>query len=118
MKEGEYDFDCTFSLDGHIYRTEEIWPHIERVGFSTPNELEDRLWPVRFQLQYAEHSCLVGIPHNRVQDQYPNKNAGGSAKKLNARFLAGDRIDLEAMDFSNVIGVHQEIPYRFKKAGL
>jgi hypothetical protein len=34
---------------------------------------------------------------------------------LNERFLAGERIAMEAMDFSNVIGSHQEIPYVFAK---
>jgi hypothetical protein len=39
-----------------------------------------------------------------------------SPPALNARCLAGDRIDVEAMDFSNVQGAHQEIPFVFKSA--
>ena len=41
---------------------------------------------------------------------------GGSAEELNARYLAGERLDLDAMDFSNVTAWHQEIPYIWRQA--
>ena len=116
--EGTFDFAYSYSLDGHVYRTEEIKALIERVNFTTPTELEVALneHGPRLNLLYAEHSCLVGIPHNVVQRQCPNRNAGGSAEELNQMFLDGLRIDLDAMDFSDVCGCHQEIPYVFKRA--
>jgi hypothetical protein len=39
-----------------------------------------------------------------------------SPEALNARFLAGERIDLDAMDFSAVRGAHQEIPLVFGRS--
>jgi hypothetical protein len=121
QREGELDFAYWFSLDGHIYRTEEIVPGIEAAVFETPNQFEaviSRNIPMALKtLHYAEQSALVGIPHNIV-GEYDNRHDGGSAGELNERFLRGERIDLEAMDFSKVIGCHQAIPYRWKKADL
>lgn len=114
---GEMDFQTLVSLDGHVYRTVDLVRWLASIHFATPNELEHYLglvWKPR--VTFGEHSCLVGIPHNRVQEAYPNRNMGGSAAELNARFLRGERIDLDAMDFSDVRGCHQEIEYVFTKA--
>ena len=113
---GELDFDCTMSVDGHVYRTDEILPWLQSTPFMYPPEIEAMLWDkVRPRLLYAEHSCLVGIPHNRISP-YPNPHEGGSVVELNNRLLSGERIDLDSMDFSDVRGVHQPIPYVWKKA--
>jgi hypothetical protein len=61
-------------------------------------------------------SCLVSIPANIVSSTHRNRardDAVTSPAVLNARFLAGERIDTEAMDFSAVRGAHQDIPYAF-----
>ena len=114
QREGELDFLYFFSVDGHVYRTEEILPRMQAAEFSTPNQLEDALsHSDPLKVLYNEHSCLVGIPHNRV-GEYDNRHAGGSPRELNARFLKGERIDPASMDFSHVIGAHQEIEYVWK----
>lgn len=114
MNQQEGDFRCTMSLDGHIYLADEILPTItQHAPYCHPNNIEDKLWDkISPRLRYAEQSCLVGIPHNRV-GTHPNPNGGGSVVHLNDRFLQGERIVLEDMDFSNVHGVHQIIPYVF-----
>jgi len=121
--EGTLDFGSTLSLDGHIYWTKEILPRVKSISFTNPNELEHYLCisspdsAHEFKLLYEECNCLVGIPHNRVQDQFPNRTSGGvSAKELNDRFLAGERIDLDAMNFSGVKGVHWPVKYEFKRS--
>jgi hypothetical protein len=84
--EGELDFLYYFSIDGHIYRTEEIVPRVQIASFNTPNEFEDMLSRiVPMNILYNSHSCLVGIPHNRV-GEYDNRHEGGSVKELNERF--------------------------------
>lgn len=116
QKEGELDFLYSLSIDGHIFRTEEILARIEAIDFDTPNQLEDRLSRGEpFRIFYEEHSCLVNVPHNRVAE-YANRHEGGSPEELNCRFLAGERIDVDAMDFSRVVGAHQAIPYHWRKA--
>lgn len=116
QREGQLDFVYPWSLDGHIYHTDELLRALQVVVFDNPNELEDQLnkccpGP---KIMYAEHSCLVGLPHNRVQDKYKNRCGSVSAKELNDKFLAGYRIDLDALDFSAIIGTHQEVPLVFK----
>ena len=94
--------------------------HVERVRFTNPNELEReldfrRLLLTPVMLAFRE-SCLVSVPANVVADTFRNRasaNEEYSAERLNRRFLAGERIDLDAMDFANVRGAHQEIPLRF-----
>jgi hypothetical protein len=110
--EGNLDFDCTLCLDGHVYLTSDLLPHFRAAQYSNPNEIEEVLsGTIRPRLTFAEHSCLVGIPHNVVNGR-SNKNAGGSAAALCGMYLAGMRIDIDSMGF-DVRGVHQEIPYVF-----
>ena len=116
QKEGELDFAYSLTIDGHCYRTEEIWNRIAAIDFASPNQLEEYLTlGTPLTIQHPERSCIVSIPHNRV-GEYPNRFGGGSAMELNDRFLSGERIDTGAMDFSSVRGAHQEIPYVWKKA--
>jgi hypothetical protein len=114
QREGELDFAYSLTIDGHAYRTHEIRQRIAAVDFQTPNQLEECLARgVPLAIQHAEHSSIVSIPHNLV-GEYPNRSGNGSAHELNERFLAGERIDPAAMDFTRVIGAHQEIPYRWR----
>ena len=63
------------------------------------------------------HSCCVSLPHNRVSVSSvcpAGSNPAWQPDALREAYLAGWRIDLEAMDFSAVVGAHQEIPLNFK----
>jgi autotransporter strand-loop-strand O-heptosyltransferase len=117
QNEGELDFNYSLSLDGNIYRTEDILPRIQSIEFNTPNQLEDKLSQTPpIKLLYANHSCLVGIPNNIVQHEYENRSENGDVEKLNKFFLSGWRININAMDFTSVRGVHQPILYKFQPA--
>ena len=118
QKEGESDFLTAWTVDGNIYRTYNLLDCLRAVEFTTPNNLEDSMGRAARPMRviYAERSCMVTIPANVVQHEYPNRHGGGSAEELNARYLAGERLDLDAMDFSNVTAWHQEIPYIWRQA--
>lgn len=115
------DFGYPGSLDGHIFRGGDLYALLGDASFSNPNTLEDvlvarvsRLGKPRMAA-YAE-SCLLGIPANRVNETSPNRNGEThpyDVAELNRRYLAGERIDLAAMDFSAVRGAHQELEFRF-----
>ncbi len=114
---GGGDFDYPASLDGQVYRTSELLPLLRECRYANPNELEDALWrSFKARLLFAKHSCLVGIPHNSVGTYQSNRHAGGSAAELTKLYLKGWRMDLDSMDFSAVIGAHQEIPYKWRRA--
>ena len=110
-----------YCVEGNVHRTQEYREAIRSVEFTNPSKLEEALnWsgkavPVRERFGFER--CLVSIPHNKVQTDFPeNPSMGGSAAELNERYLTGERIDLDAMDFSNVIDAHQFIQYKFKLA--
>jgi hypothetical protein len=119
------DFAYPMSLDGHIFTTKLIRRMLLCARFDDPNELENALHLRRHlapsgMLSFRE-SCLVSIPANIVTPTYRNRaseNLDWSPEVLNRRFLAGERIDLDAMDFSSVRGAHQEIPFVFRRKGL
>ncbi|MCK5017021.1 MAG: hypothetical protein KAS32_08110 [Candidatus Peribacteraceae bacterium] len=104
------------SLDGHVFRTEDIKPLIEAIKFHNPNKLESRLqqfkdsWEVLYDYQ-----AMVGIPHNRVSTKSGCAFSGlYSAELLNKYFIEGYEIDYNKMDFSNLTNVHSPIDYCFK----
>ena len=117
QKEGEYDFACTMSVDGHVYPAEDIMPWLLSRIFTDPNDIENQLYDKVFPvLDYAEHSCLVGIPHNRVGVLNTiNRQGHGSPVEMNNLFLGGFQINFNAMDFSSVTACHQEIPFVFER---
>src|SRR5690348_13615864 len=60
LTDGDLDFDCTCSLDGHVYLTREIWRMFAKARYRNPNEIEGALYDkIRPRLKFAEHSCLV-----------------------------------------------------------
>jgi hypothetical protein len=119
------DFSYPLSLDGHILSTHLLLRLLRRARFANPNQLEDELHFRRYfappkMLAFRE-SCLVSIPANVVNATHPNRAGGNpnwSSEALNARFLAGERIDLDAMDFSAVHSAHHEVPFAFKSVDV
>lgn len=117
------DLGYPLSVDGHIFRTQEITKLTKKVSFKNPNEFEGNLqifdnFP-RPKMAAYKHSALVNAPNNIVNDTHPNRNAtehGITTKELNDRLLKGEKIDFDALDFSNIIGAHQELKYKFTHA--
>lgn len=115
------------SIDGHTFRVNDvldmIWGHDEIIN---PTALEhalvggcDNLAAHRPLMAAPSEQVLVGVPVNRVSEtsgcphgeEHPQ-----STRELNDRFLAGERIDLDALDFSGVRGCHHEIPFAWTPA--
>lgn len=118
------DFGYPFSLNATVYRTRDVRSLLAGMSFTGPNDLEHRGYTRmvadtidhRDVMDAPEHSCVVSIPANRVNDGYPNPASDDpetQADRLCERFHAGERIDLDAMDFSNVDGAHADIALRF-----
>jgi hypothetical protein len=120
----DVDFSYPMSLDGHIFSTATISRIVSRCHFHNPNTLEEALHLKRYlvphgMLSFVEN-CLVSVPANVVSDTHSNrsgKNSEVSVEALNRRFLAGERIDRSAMDFSAVNAAHSEIPLAFSSLG-
>jgi hypothetical protein len=122
-RRAEYDFAYPMSVNGHVFHTDLIQRLLHRRRFRSPNELEHKLNQRRHLvppgLLAFEQSSVVSIPANLVNVGWDNRFAGDdalSAEALNARFLAGERIDLERMDFSAVRGAAAEPAFAFAQA--
>ena len=86
-----------------------------------PNDLErliaagcEQIVDKRPLLGAFSEQVLVSVPVNRVatRSRCPNgERFPQSATALNARFLEGSRIDLDALDFSEVNDPHCELPF-------
>jgi hypothetical protein len=115
------DFRVVYSLDAHIYPRKKILELLGKFEFQNPNQLEDRLnsygaADARDWMLCPEQSCYVSLPVNRVNTEFPNR-AGlkypVSEKDLLAKFLSGQRLDIDRIVTSPPIGPHQEYPLRW-----
>lgn len=119
---GDGDFGYPMSLDGHVFRAQDLLPILNTHNFSNPNWLEETLMRRAKEIGRPLMACfheshVVGIPANRVNETTPNRNGETypyPVQDLNERYLRGERIDLDALDFSDIRGAHQEIPLVFK----
>jgi hypothetical protein len=116
----EGDFNYPLALDGHIFRTAEITSIIEQTTIMNPNSLEgfmqQSLDKVPDFMQSFEHSRLVGLPLNLVNDAGKNfygKKYFYDTTDLCRKYLEGWRIDLAAMDFSSINSAHCELKLEF-----
>lgn len=119
-KKAEWDFAYPMSVDGHIFRTSDIKTILQNMRFKDPFDLENNmtiaihkisLGDERPKIMAMAKSVLVGIPDNKVSSRFPFPHAGGSLSKLNEMYLEGKRIKPFEMDYTNVKGAHQIIPF-------
>jgi len=123
MGESETNFGYPFSVDGHLFKSKQAKWIIENTEYYNPNTLEAKAHRTHvMDTEYAENlsdemacfknSYVINTPLNRVQDTFTN-SSGVFFKEtpisLNEQFLKNARLTLEGMDFSTIIGVHQEL---------
>lgn len=115
------DFKYPLSTDGHIYNTKLLRELLLQTLFTNPNTLEAGLQRfVRSVPNFIfcfRRSKIVSIPANIVNDTFKNRHGLEhpiSEKHLNDRYINGEKIDINAMDFQNINGPHKEIKYEFK----
>lgn len=123
--QAELDFAYPMSLDGHVFDTDLLRSLVRGARFRDPNELERELHLRRHRapryLASFDRSCVVAVPVNVVTESASNRSGGSpelDAAALNDRFLNGERIDLDSLDFTSVRAAHQEIPLAFVDCGV
>ena len=111
------NFAYPFSVDGHFFFKSNVNEILSGIpDWYNPNSLEGKaqhnLGGMFKFMGCFEHSYVVNTPMNRVQETCTNKAGqffNQTAESLNERYLSGDRLSLDNMDFSTIIGCHQEI---------
>lgn len=109
------DYNYPMSLDGHIFRTQEILPLLKTLKYKNPNTLEGILSqnPInKPKIICYPDSKIINMPINKVQTQ--NRNICGKidAAHLNRMFIAGHSIRLEFENIKN-IACHLELGIKY-----
>jgi len=114
------NFGYPLSVDGHIFTRVLIEDLVSSIHFDNPNVLEGNLQNVKIFcppfMTCFTHSVIVNSPTNRVQSVCPNRAGevyGECAKTMNNSFVRGWYIDLDKTDFSDIVGCHQEIDFKW-----
>jgi hypothetical protein len=119
-----HDHGYPGSIDGHTFRTDDLRRMLDGQEIPDPLILETILAKRAGELgrplmaSYREQK-LVGVDVNTVAEQVgrpSGKRHPQSAEELNARYLAGERISLDALDFSGVDGCLAEVPFVWERA--
>lgn len=109
------------SIDGHTFRVADVLEMLGDYKVPNPTMLETRLaarcedFVERRPLMASPvEQVLVGVPVNRVSE--PSGCRFGElfpqpTEELNRRFLDGQRIALEQLDFSQVTSCHHELQF-------
>ena len=114
------------SVDGHIFRKQDTKRFAKELNIlnssgafdwkQTPNEFEAKLQRFWFDIPplmaSLRMSCIVNSPNNRVQNTIKNRHGDEfsyDAQFLNEKFLGGYRINLDHIDFPEIVCPHQEL---------
>ena len=113
------------SVDGHVFQRDNIAKMINELCYlqpmykweNTPNVLEEamqRFWACGKNFMCSPtHSVVVNTPNNRVQDTHEENRSGEhhdyTPQLLLSKYLSGQRIELESLDFSDIRCPHTEI---------
>lgn len=119
------DYDYPFSVDGNIYRRKDVNWILKGLRFRNPTELEAHAHNVRHRLPFSNVSlydhppCLVGVPANRVSVSSGMPHMGVDPRMLNERYLAGDRLHIDAQLFGlqlRDLPAHEALDYGWTPA--
>jgi hypothetical protein len=113
----EGDYGYPMSVDGHIFRTEQIYPYIIHTPYSSPTMFEGYMaaQPIRLPKMICyDKSIVVNNPCNKVQTVNGNIHGNIQISDLNERFLAGQLISLDNIDGIENISCHQEIEIKYQ----
>lgn len=117
-KKTDIDYGYPMSVDGHIFRTKEIFPLIKKIDFINPNTFEGYMAvnPLTLPKMICyDTSIIVNNPVNMVQTNNENYHGNISQAYLNKMFLKGYKISLENIAGIENISCHQEIEFKLFK---
>ena len=109
----ECDYGYPMSLDGHIFRTDQIVEQMKLINFKNPNSLEGRLvlHPIKCSKMVCyKKSIIINNPANRVQTNNFNYCGKYDAKYINSHFLKNKIIDMRPFQYYENTACHVELP--------
>lgn len=116
----EWDWNYPLSVDGHIFRKNDIVTAAKGAGaWKSPNTFEGNMSHLHPQIPHPQMACytttkVFNIPHNRVQDEVQNVHGGGSENDLLKAWNDGKKIDIASFQGIKNISAHQLVPIVLK----
>lgn len=111
------DWGYPMSVDGHIFRTNEILPLLQLLDYKKPNTFEAALagHPLnKPKMMCLKEHAIINIPQNIVQVEWSNRQQRGlTAQELNQKFLDGYRINIDVIETVDNYACHWELSYDF-----
>jgi len=110
------DYGYPMSLDGHIFKSIDMYFYVLNLKYDGPNSFEAQMaaQPLFYpKLICYDKSIIVNNPVNKVQNYNNNVHGNITAEYLNEQFLSGKVIDLLPFEGFENISCHQEIPINF-----
>jgi len=114
------NFGYPLSVDGHIFRTNELKKILLECRFNDPNQqevaMQHHMKMLPPLMAAFDHNVLVNTPLNRVQGTCLNRAGethGQKPEEMNQRYLNGEKLDLDSIDFNNIRGCHQELEIKW-----
>lgn len=117
----EYDFGYPGSIDGGVFRAQQLLEMVRPLPYFNPNTFEDAIMQRCKQynlpvLACYQQSCVVGMPLNIVNVSHPNRHVGETSPlELNERYLAGEQISLDTIDADKVNAAHTPFELKWEK---
>ena len=116
------DWSYPMSLDGHLFKTEEILPLLMVLSYSNPNTMEGVLANSPFNTPLMicfEDSKIFNVPANKVQNVNNNRHGNISAGAINEQYLiGGNRLSLNKLLLNplsiNNTSCHQDVPLEWE----
>lgn len=114
-----WDWNYPLSVDGHIFRKNDILTAANGTMWKSPNTFEGAMSHLHPQIPHPQMACFVtskvfNIPHNRVQNEVQNVSEGGSENDLLTAWQQGKKIDISTFQNINNISAHQNVPLVLK----
>lgn len=115
------DFGYPMSLDGHIFRTQDLRYYLYTMRYTCPNDLESQMamkpLPISKMICY-DKSKIINLPLNKVQEYNQNYHGTISADYLNDNFLNDKVISLDNIRGFENYSCHQEIDIKLEPLSL
>lgn len=113
----QYDWGYPGSLDGNVWRSNQLRALMHGGVWDSPNSLEEHLnhTASRSNLHYAgcyKQSLLIGNPTNLVNATHKNRHGTlhpSSVDALNERYLQGKRLRVQDLLIEDVRSAHHEV---------
>lgn len=106
------DWGYPMSIDGSIFRTQQLLPLLLDLPYNSPNTMEGVLANRPINLPYMlcfQESVVINIPANKVQNDNNNRHGNITAEYLNREYVSGKRIQLESLLSEKYIAPHHEV---------